>query len=121
MHPELIILAALVIAVKFLDDRHAPASHYVAAWGGGVWGCDQLNVTERCVMANLGWRILPLCEEDLLADAMVDMQLAARPPRYPGNGYLSPDYESGDEEAVGVGGRAVLGLGLSITPVETPS
>lgn len=120
VHPELIIVAALVIAVKFLDDPHAPSSHYVAAWGGGVWSCEQLNATECCVMANLGWRILPLCDEDLLADAMVDMQLAARAPRFPGNGYLSPEDESEDEEAV-VGGRAVVGLGLSITPAETPS
>lgn len=115
VHPELIILAAVVIAVKFLDDRHAPAAHYVGAWAGGVWGPEQLGATERCVMANLGWRLLPLCDEDLLADAMVDMQLAARAPRWAG--YPSPADEC-DEE---VGGRAVVGLGLSVTPAETPS
>src|SRR5699024_4029536 len=101
VHPELIILAALVIAVKFLDDRHAPAAHYVTAWGGGLWSCGQLNATERCVMENLGWRILPLCDEDLLADAMVDMQLAARAPRGEGATYPSPEDESEGE----MGGR----------------
>lgn len=120
VRPELIILAALVIAVKFLDDPQAPASHYVATWGGGVWSCEQLNATECCIMANLGWRILPLCDEDLLADAMVDMQLAARARQPSGSGYLSPEDESENEEAA-VAGRAVVSLGLSITPVETPS
>lgn len=117
VHPELIILAALVIAVKFLNDPHTPAAHYVAAWGGAVWSCEQLNATERCVMENLGWRILPLCDEDLLADAMVDMQLAARAPRGEGAPYPSPEDESEEE----VGGRAVLGPGMSVTPAETPS
>ena len=116
VHPQRSIRAALVIAVKFFDDPHAPTAHYVAAWGGGVWSCEQLNATERCVMENLGWRILPLCDEDLLADAMVDMQLAARAPRGEGAAYPSPEDES--EE---MGGRAVLGPGMSITPAETPS
>ncbi|PHH64838.1 hypothetical protein CDD81_3904 [Ophiocordyceps australis] len=77
--PELIILAALVIAVKFTED--APlhrADYYCACWGKGLWAPLQLNATERCIMESLDWRLLPLCDEDCLADAMVDMQLAAR-------------------------------------------
>ncbi|SPN98558.1 uncharacterized protein DNG_01604 [Cephalotrichum gorgonifer] len=123
VHPELIILAALVLAAKFLDDRHSHARHYVSAWGGDLWSCEQLNITEWCIMENLGYRILPLCEEDLLSDAMVDMQLAARE-RSSGYGYVSPAYESCNEEGGSTcgmsDGRAVIGLGLSITPTETP-
>lgn len=95
-------------------------------------------------MENLNYRILPLCEDDLLADAMVDMQLAVRQGgfyrreeidekdfRPEASAYLSPADESGeddaedeDEEREGLydsrRGRAVVGLGLNLTPAETP-
>lgn len=80
--PEVIILAALVIAAKFDDDRHAtqqPAQAYCTAWGSGgvsLWTGAQLATTERCIMQSLGYRILPLLDEDLLADACADMRRA---------------------------------------------
>lgn len=43
-----------------------------------MWSTNQLNVTERCIMERLGYRIMPLCEESYISDAMVDMQLAGR-------------------------------------------
>ena len=76
--PELIVLSALVIAAKFTEDPQQPTSFYCSCWGRSLWSAEQLNVTERCIMESLGYRILPLCDEDVLADAMVDMQLAAR-------------------------------------------
>lgn len=79
VRPELIVLAALVIAAKFTDDFHSSAACYCASWGRGLWSPAQLTATELCIMARLDYRILPLyTDEDLLADAMVDMQLAAR-------------------------------------------
>ncbi|PTB70856.1 hypothetical protein BBK36DRAFT_1175775 [Trichoderma citrinoviride] len=66
VRPEIIILAAL-----------QPPQFYRLAWGRGLWSNEQLNVTERCIMESLDYRILPLCEDDCLTDAMVDMQLAA--------------------------------------------
>ncbi|KAK0391215.1 hypothetical protein NLU13_0716 [Sarocladium strictum] len=76
--PEIIILAALVIAAKFTEDAEAPTQYYCRAWGADAWSHHQLNATERCIMASLDYRIMPLCAEDCLADAMVDMQLAAQ-------------------------------------------
>ncbi|KAM4056725.1 Cyclin-like protein [Hirsutella rhossiliensis] len=76
--PELIILAALVIAVKFTQDPQQPTQFYCLDWGKAVWSHRQLNATERCIMESLNYRIMPLCDEDYLADAMVDMQLAAQ-------------------------------------------
>jgi hypothetical protein len=76
--PEIIIVAALVLAVKFVDDPQSSSEYFCRRWGSHVWSCEQLNVTERCIMEGLGWRIMPLYDEDLLADAMVDMQLALR-------------------------------------------
>lgn len=77
VRPELIILAALVIAAKFTQDPQQPPQFYRLAWGRGLWSNEQLNVTERCIMESLDYRILPLCDDDCLTDAMVDMQLAA--------------------------------------------
>lgn len=78
VQPELIILAALVIAVKFTQDPQQPTQFYCLDWGKAMWSHDQLNATERCIMESLNYRIMPLCDEDYLADAMVDMQLAAQ-------------------------------------------
>ncbi|KAK3190510.1 hypothetical protein K4F52_003531 [Lecanicillium sp. MT-2017a] len=74
--PELIVLAALVIAEKFTEDDEQPSQHYCASWGGSRWTAAQLNATERSIMEALNYRIMPLCAEDCLADAMADMQLA---------------------------------------------
>ncbi|PKS09770.1 hypothetical protein jhhlp_004391 [Lomentospora prolificans] len=141
VYPELIILSALTIAVKFLDDPQASTRYYCSAWGGDIWSCEQLNATERCIMENLNYRILPLCDEDLLTDAMVDMQLAVRQGgrQYGGyddeeyrvemNAYPSPADESDEDDvdetcesgsSKSKHGKPVVGLGLNLTPAETP-
>ncbi|OAA41510.1 Cyclin [Beauveria brongniartii RCEF 3172] len=78
VQPEIIILAALVIAHKFTEDSEQAAQSYCSAWGRGLWSSEQLNATERSIMENLNYRIMPLCDVDCLADAMVDMQLAGQ-------------------------------------------
>lgn len=78
VRPEIIILSALVIASKFMQDPQESTNYYVWCWGRDSWSSEQLNVTERCIMESLNYRILPLCEEACIADAMVDMQLAGR-------------------------------------------
>ncbi|OAQ95775.1 hypothetical protein LLEC1_08195, partial [Akanthomyces lecanii] len=78
VQPEVIVLAALVIADKFTEDSEQSTQAYCAAWGRGLWSSAQLNATERSIMESLGYRIMPLCAEDCLADAMVDMQLAGQ-------------------------------------------
>ena len=79
--PEVIILAALVIAAKFDDDGHAaqqPAQAYCAAWSSraSLWTGAQLAATERCIMQSLNYRIMPLLDAELLADACADMRRA---------------------------------------------
>ncbi|KAM3466824.1 hypothetical protein MY5147_005965 [Beauveria neobassiana] len=78
VQPEIIILAALVIAHKFTEDSEQTAQTYCNAWGRGLWSSEQLNATERSIMETLNYRIMPLCDVDCLADAMVDMQLAGQ-------------------------------------------
>ena len=74
--PELIVLAALVIAVKFTEDPQEPTQFYCREWGRDRWSHHQLNVTERCIMEKLDYRIMPLCAEDCIDEAMVGMQRA---------------------------------------------
>ncbi|KAJ6779848.1 hypothetical protein PWT90_00844 [Aphanocladium album] len=76
VQPEVIVLAALVIADKFTEDSEQTTQAYCMAWGRGIWSSEQLNATERSIMKSLNYRIMPLCDEDCLTDAMVDMQLA---------------------------------------------
>lgn len=130
--PELIFFAALVIAVKFTEDPQEPSQYYCRAWGRDMWSHQQLNVTERCIMEHLNYRIMPLCHDDCLTDAMVDMQLAAQQPGWDASEYAT----SSDEDDVGCSnyvpshtrskttlcsGKATLGLGLTLTPVDTPA
>ncbi|KAH7328076.1 hypothetical protein B0I35DRAFT_506615 [Stachybotrys elegans] len=130
VNPELIVLAALVIAVKFIEDPQESTQYYCQEWGRDVWSYDQLNVTERCIMESLDYRIMPLCDEDCLTDAMVDMQLAAQQPGFHTREITPPDSVSGDEtptfvpshcrSKTMVTGHAVMGRGDTLTPVDTP-
>ncbi|KAI9167065.1 hypothetical protein HJFPF1_03184 [Paramyrothecium foliicola] len=130
VNPELIILTALVIAVKFLEDPQEATQYYCEVWGQGMWSHEQLNTTERCIMESLNYRIMPLCDEDCLTDAMVDMQLAAQQPYCDATRQPSPP-ESIPGDGAGFvpshcrsktmsSGKAMLGLAHTLTPVESP-
>lgn len=132
--PELIVLVALVIAFKFTDDCQEPTAYFAGVWARGLWGCDQLNATERCVMEHLDYRILPLCERDVIADAVEDMRRAgvvalrerSEEARRRGGGLGALAAGGGHARSISVPaarpgmGEAVVGLGLSLTPVDTP-
>ncbi|TEA22669.1 hypothetical protein C8034_v001195 [Colletotrichum sidae] len=119
VQPELIILAALVIAAKFTDDCQDSTAYYCSKWGREIWSCEQINVTERCIYENLNYRIKPLHDdEDLITDTMVDMQLAAR---YYNSSRPAQPHEMGHSKSKSLTlGTAVVGLGLQLTPVDTP-
>jgi len=76
IRPEVIILAALVIAVKFLDDMQYPLSLCAEFWGRGRWSCDQIVISEHCINENLGYKIHPLWQDELIRDALKDMKNA---------------------------------------------
>ena len=74
VRPEVIILGALLVASKFLDDSATHISSYQDDVANGRWTCEQINATERCILENLEWRIMPLWREDLIEDAKEDMR-----------------------------------------------
>ena len=116
VNPEVIVLAALIIAVKFLVDCHEPTHYYRTAWGKDLWTSDQINMTERCIMENLGYRILPLWDAALIADAVGDMQRAARHAAA-----LPPNPRNGEVHKRSVSSAVALsGPTLPLTPADTP-
>lgn len=120
--PEIIILAALVIAEKFVEDMQSPTQYFVSAWARDAWTCEQLNFTERCIMESLGYRILPLWDPALIKQARHDIEMARREiiqesnigGGEDGNGRKQHHFKSMSS------GHAVMGLGLHLTPVATP-
>ncbi|KAE9363670.1 hypothetical protein N431DRAFT_448250 [Stipitochalara longipes BDJ] len=126
--PELIVLSALILAVKFLDDAQQTTKEYAEEWGKGLWTCEQINFTQWSILENLGYRLLPLWEHSIILEALGDMERA-------GQQHCSVIYDA-DEDwdavtcfgsfgASGHGakmsdGRAVLGLCEQLTPAETP-
>lgn len=124
VNPEVIVFAALMIAVKFLDDNQERTSFYRTAWGNDMWTCEQINVTERCVMENLGYRILPLWDPGLIADAIHDMEKAGRqfllpPPVHPGSAAAAAA-AAAHTRSISTGGKAFFERGMLLTPVDTP-
>lgn len=126
VNPEVIVLAALMIAVKFLDDHQERTSFYRTAWGNDMWTCEQINVTERCIMENLGYRILPLWDPGLIADAIHDMDKAGRqfllpPPIHPGSAAAAAAVAAAAHtRSISTGSKAFFGRGMLLTPVDTP-
>ena len=65
-------------------------------------------------MENLGYRILPLWDPRLIADAIHDMEKAGRQFLFP------PPLTTAHARSVSTGGKAFFGRGMLLTPVETP-
>lgn len=125
--PEVIILGALIIAVKFLEDSHAPTQYYRSAWGNNLWTCEQINITERCIMEDLNYRILPLWDERLIGDALKDMERAGRQallPLPPAAAAAQSQYQfqslKEQHKRCVSSGAAVYRPGLQLTPAGTP-
>jgi hypothetical protein len=89
-------------------------------------------LTERCIMESLNYRIMPLCDEDCLTDAMVDMQLASQQPYLPQPQAQPAIPESVDDRLPSSfvpahsrsktmsSGQAIMGMANTLTPVESP-
>ncbi|KAI0100904.1 hypothetical protein GGR51DRAFT_531349 [Nemania sp. FL0031] len=118
--PEIIILAALVIADKFVEDMQSPTQYFASNWGNNLWTCDQLNFTERCIMESLDYRILPLWDPALIKQARHDIEMARREIIQESTGGVGG--EDGRKHFKSMSsGHAVVGLGLQLTPALTPA
>lgn len=126
IQPELIVLSALVLAVKFLDDYHQSTREYAADWGKRLWTCEQINYTQRCLLENVGYKLLPLWEESYINGALEDMERAAKQSRKTvvhsnSAGWGSESFGVFDEEEKPISpGHAVKGMAQMLTPAETP-
>ncbi|QSZ35665.1 hypothetical protein DSL72_006787 [Monilinia vaccinii-corymbosi] len=120
-HPEVIILAALILAAKFIDDQQGTTLFYAQKWAQGLWSCDQINFTQRAIMENLGYRLLPLWSHDILEEAKSDMARAAK--RQSSASYCMQDWSISMTNCGGrrmSSGKACLGIDGENTPQPTP-
>ncbi|KAK8080123.1 hypothetical protein PG997_007941 [Apiospora hydei] len=121
--PEVNVLAALIIANKFIEDLHEPTSYYANEWGRDMWSCEQINVTERCIMEALEYRIIPLLDDQYIKQARHDIELARREllDETSELAMEAREYELYNNNSRPMSsGEAVIGLGLSLTPADTP-
>jgi len=129
--PDLLVLAALILAVKFLEDFTESTSTYRDEWGSGIWSVEQINYAQDAILENIGYRIFPLWAEDMIEDALRCMKLA-------GELYepvIHDDENTRDESVKDVSmslhldldtspmssGKAVKGLADQLTPAKTPN
>lgn len=129
IHPELIILSALVLAVKFLDDGHRFTREYASDWGLGMWTCNQINFTQRSILENLGYRLLSLWNENIISEALEDMERCGRQvsPSIRSNEDWDTDtcfgsfgYSGNGRDRTMSDGEAVLGTGDQVSPAAAP-
>ncbi|KAI1335826.1 hypothetical protein F5Y15DRAFT_223941 [Xylariaceae sp. FL0016] len=118
--PEVIVLTALVIAFKFVEDAHERTQYFGSEWGNNLWSCEQINFTERCIMENLGYRIMPLWDPALIKQARHDIEMARREIVQESTARVSGSDDTKKHVKSMSSGAATMGLGLSLTPVQTP-
>lgn len=111
VHPEIIILAALILAVKFLDDAQQSTRVYATEWGRGMWSCEQLNFTQLCVFENLAYRLLPLWKEEIINEALEDMERA-------GQQYSPGIYDDDEMELARLMKKGVNDVKAVLSPAE---
>jgi hypothetical protein len=117
--PEIIILGALMIAQKFVEDMETATQYFGSAWGNNLWTCEQINFTERCIMEGLGYRILPLWDPALIKQARHDIEMARREIIQETAGCIGEGSRKQHFKSMS-SGHAVVGLGLQYTPAATP-
>jgi hypothetical protein len=119
--PEVIILCALMIANKFLEDVHDPTHYFGSEWGRDIWSCEQINATERCVMEALEYRIMPLTNDEYIREARHDIEATRRELLDETSDAACEAREYGLYDTRPMSsGEAVVGLGLQLTPADTP-
>lgn len=77
IRPEIIALAALLLASKCVTDSQVHTSMAKKA-GDDQWSCRQINHAEMCILENLNWKVMSLCVEEELNIAKADMERAGR-------------------------------------------
>ncbi|KAI2621267.1 hypothetical protein GGR54DRAFT_95083 [Hypoxylon sp. NC1633] len=116
--PEIIIISALMIADKFVEDLQESTQYYGSEWGMNLWTCKQINFTEWCIMENLAYRILPLWEAKSIKQARHDIEMARRELLDIGI-EVSEDKVAKHAKSLS-SGHAIMGPGRQLTPAETP-
>ncbi|KAH0559799.1 hypothetical protein GP486_003687 [Trichoglossum hirsutum] len=78
LRPEMIVLASLMVATKFLDDKSIPMAFWTQRVSGGRFSRKQLNTTERLILGDLGFRIQPFCNLTYISSALRALKAAGK-------------------------------------------
>jgi hypothetical protein len=82
VRPEIIVLTALMIADKFLEDEQMSGEGWREVVAGDRWGKEMIRATEHAILDNLGHRLMPLWKEELLEEAIADMERCEKRARH---------------------------------------
>ena len=132
IQPEVVVLAALILAVKFVDDDQERGYIWKEHWGNDMWTYEEINFAQQTIMENIEYRIMRLWAEDLIADALRYMDLAGKPFEpvvRVHNGESEEDVREGSAlrdtnvqiQMAMSSVLAVKGLEDQLTPAETPT
>ncbi|KAL3418315.1 hypothetical protein PVAG01_10031 [Phlyctema vagabunda] len=111
VRPELIAVSALILATKFVHDAQQDTIKYIQDWELGFWSCDQVNYTQRCLLENLGYRLMPLWQEHIIIEALENMERA---------GNQIDSWEDVIALADETNVKSFQGVGDQLTPAGTP-
>lgn len=117
VRPELMVLAALAISVKFLDDTQWSTRYWINCVSERRWTFEQLNVTQACMMENLKYRIHPLWTEECIQEALADMESAGKTVRRRSIAMLGHNNMA---NRVVDGASTLLDKNMSLTPESQP-
>jgi hypothetical protein len=119
---EVAILAAMMIAYKFVVDDQQSTAFFSIAWGQNLWSCEQLNATERCIMECLDYRILPIWHGPCIKEARHDIEYARRQllDETSELAQEAKEYDLSYDKPMS-SGQAMMGLGFQMTPADTPT
>lgn len=119
---EVAILAALIIANKFVVDEQQSMAYYSIAWGRNLWSCEQINLTEKLIMEGLGYRLLPLWHGPHIKEARHDIEYARREllDETSELALEAKEYDFYTSKPMS-NGQAVVGEALQLTPADTPT
>ncbi|KAI1005985.1 hypothetical protein K3495_g2235 [Podosphaera aphanis] len=76
LRPELVALASLILAHKFLDDGQLKIDDYCKNWGNELWTREQVNFTQRVLLENIGYRLFSLSKDSIISATLEDMERA---------------------------------------------
>ncbi|KAK5004732.1 hypothetical protein LTR16_006200, partial [Cryomyces antarcticus] len=73
---EVIVLSALSLAVAYLDDQRYATIYWAEYVSNALFASEEINVTSRCIMRDIDYRLHVLAAPEFVEEAMLEMRPA---------------------------------------------